>query len=513
MNYQNIYPPASKPVQSLSLFEKLLKIGRNIPCTFEGGSGSMPERCPCLGWKPKTHNTGRADLCACGHRVVYHGESNDSNSSSEELERRIEIAMRIDKILESKGKLLDFDYQDEEIRSLRRMLSSGSDTTTNKPSKRKLENGEDSATNIYKELEEPLSIPEKPAVIEERDGIIEMRVITNNGTMDNLLLLTSLKNCIRTQLPNMPAEYITRLVYDNKHQSMAIVKEKKRVVGGITFRLFPENNLAEIVFCVVNSDEQAKGYGSHMMNHLKDHLKDNENVKYLMTYADNHAMGFFKKNGFTTEITLERRLWVGFIKDYDEATIMQCKMIPKVKYTRLQEILARQKRAIQIKLAERLKQSTKYPGLQLFHKNGVKHVDPMTIQGIKESGWDPEMEARAHGNKKTNRSIMASITAELKKHAKSWPFRIPVNGDEVPDYYKIIKAPMDLMTIESKVENNCYKTLDDYIQDVRLIFNNCRIYNAEGTIYVKCANGLEKYFNERLKFYDNANNNGIKRKN
>jgi histone acetyltransferase len=41
---------------------------------------------------------------------------------------------------------------------------------------------------------------------------------------------------------------------------MAIVKEKKRVVGGITFRLFPENNLAEIVFCVVNSDEQAKVY-------------------------------------------------------------------------------------------------------------------------------------------------------------------------------------------------------------------------------------------------------------
>jgi hypothetical protein len=94
------------------------------------------------------------------------------------------------------------------------LLSSGSDTAASKPSKRKLENGEDSATNNYRELEEPLSIPEKPAVVEEREGIIEMRVISNNGTMDNLLLLTSLKNCIRTQLPNMPAEYITRLVYD-----------------------------------------------------------------------------------------------------------------------------------------------------------------------------------------------------------------------------------------------------------------------------------------------------------
>src|SRR5437867_3152325 len=96
------------------------------------------------------------------------------------------------------------------------MLSSGSDTATSKLSKRKLEDGEDLATNTYNrtELEEPLSIPEKPAVAEEREGIIEMKVISNNGTMDNLMLLTSLKNCIRTQLPNMPAEYITRLVYD-----------------------------------------------------------------------------------------------------------------------------------------------------------------------------------------------------------------------------------------------------------------------------------------------------------
>jgi histone acetyltransferase len=96
-----------------------------------------------------------------------------------------------------------------------RILTLGNDAAANKPSKRKLEDGEESAASIRRiELEEPISIPEKPAVAEERDGIIEMRVITNDGTMDNLMLLTSLKNCIRTQLPNMPAEYITRLVYD-----------------------------------------------------------------------------------------------------------------------------------------------------------------------------------------------------------------------------------------------------------------------------------------------------------
>src|SRR6266542_3458568 len=56
----------------------------------------------------------------------------------------------------------------------------------------------------------------------------------------------------------MPKATIQTLVFNRNHQSMAIVKEKKRVVGGITFRLFSDNNLAEIVFCVVNSDEQAK---------------------------------------------------------------------------------------------------------------------------------------------------------------------------------------------------------------------------------------------------------------
>ncbi|CAG8752692.1 1929_t:CDS:2, partial [Acaulospora colombiana] len=180
----------------------------------------------------------------------------------------------------------------------------------------------ESRTNTSKlKLDEPI-FHEKPAMIEERERIISMRVLTNDDTTENLVLLTGLKNLIKIQLPNMPPEYITRLVYDKRHYSLAIVKSD-RVVGGITYRLFPENKLAEIVFCVVSSTEQAKGYGSHLMNHLKDLLKGKEGIKYLMTYADNHAMGFFKKNGFTTDITLEKNLWVGFIKDYDEATIMQ----------------------------------------------------------------------------------------------------------------------------------------------------------------------------------------------
>ncbi|KAF0408015.1 acyl-CoA N-acyltransferase [Gigaspora margarita] len=502
------YPPALKPIESLTLHEKLLKIGRNVPCTGDVQLGNIHNKCSCLGWKPKINNTGRADLCECGHRVSRHGDIN--SCSQDELQQRLEIAMKIDELLESKNKLLDFDYEDQEVRSLKRQLISIGETSSNNPTKRKFVDDSDSSSNVRKIIDRELNVPEKPAMIEEREGVIAMKVLTNNGDTENLKLLTGLKNLIKIQLPNMPPEYITRLVYDRQHFSLSIVKDGSRVVGGITYRLFPKNKLAEIVFCVVSSTEQAKGYGSHLMNHLKDHLKDNKGIKYLMTYADNHAMGFFKKNGFTTDITLERSLWMGFIKDYDEATIMQCTMIDKVKYLQLHKILAQQKLAIRIKIDEQKKNTRVYKGLHHI-KNTKQPVDPMTIPGIKESGWTPVMEALARGNKKSIRNIMINITSELKKHPRSWPFRTPVNGDEVPDYYKVIKNPMDLSKIESKVENNCYKSIDEFAHDVRIIFHNCRIYNADGTVYVKCASGLEKYFDDRLKFYDVPVSSGKKK--
>ena len=39
----------------------------------------------------------------------------------------------------------------------------------------------------------------------------------------------------------------------------------------------------------------AQGYGSHMMNHLKDHVKATTKCMHFLTYADNYAIGYFKK--------------------------------------------------------------------------------------------------------------------------------------------------------------------------------------------------------------------------
>ncbi|KAG8694948.1 histone acetyltransferase, partial [Ceratobasidium sp. 394] len=103
---------------------------------------------------------------------------------------------------------------------------------------------------------EPIIPKPKPALIQEQRGTIRFTVVTNDGSPTSLILLTGLKTLFQKQLPKMPREYIARLVYDRSSQGMAIVKRGLRVVGGITFRPFPQRGFAEIVFFAISSVHQ-----------------------------------------------------------------------------------------------------------------------------------------------------------------------------------------------------------------------------------------------------------------
>lgn len=209
---------------------------------------------------------------------------------------------------------------------------------------------------------------EKPPVVEERKGFIRFVVAQNDNTPQNMIVLTGLKCLFQRQLPKMPREYIARLVYDRNSEGLAIVRHGLQVVGGITYRPFPHRGFAEIVFFAIASRFQtnvrgviyllswdvvidqlhAKGYGGHLMNHFKMNIRARyPTIEHFMTYADNYAIGYFKKQvsnvfsllctrcnfstlssgfssqGFTKEITLPRPVWVGYIKDYEGGTLMQ----------------------------------------------------------------------------------------------------------------------------------------------------------------------------------------------
>ncbi|XP_042576403.1 histone acetyltransferase KAT2A [Cyprinus carpio] len=344
---------------------------------------------------------------------------------------------------------------------------------------------------------------DETARLEERRGIIEFHVIGNSLSQKSnkkiLMWLVGLQNVFSHQLPRMPKEYITRLVFDPKHKTLALIKDG-RVIGGICFRMFPTQGFTEIVFCAVTSNEQVKGYGTHLMNHLKEyHIK--HSILYFLTYADEYAIGYFKKQGFSKDIKVPKSRYLGYIKDYEGATLMECELNPRIPYTELSHIIKRQKEIIK-KLIERKQNQIRkvYPGLTCF-KEGVRQIPVESIPGIRETGWRPSAKEKSKELKDPDLlyNMLKNLLAQIKTHPDAWPFMEPVKKSEAPDYYEVIRFPIDLKTMTERLKNRYYVTKKLFIADLQRVITNCREYNPPDSEYCKCANTLEKFFYFKLK--------------
>ncbi|KNG91582.1 histone acetyltransferase GCN5 [Aspergillus nomiae NRRL 13137] len=338
-----------------------------------------------------------------------------------------------------------------------------------------------------------VAFPEKPAVIEERNGELEFQVVNNDGSQESTIILTGLKCLFQKQLLKILKDYIARLVYDRTHQSLAIVKRPLEVIGGISFRESRELMFAEIVLCAASSNQQVKGYGGHLMAHVKDYVKATSPVMHFLPYADNYATGYFQKQGFTKEISLDKSIWMGYIKDYERGTLMQCSMLPRIRYLEVGRMLLKHKAAVRAKMQLLSKSHIVHPPPHQWTP-GVTPTDRLSIPGIRQTGWSPEMDAVAreprHG---AHFNELRRFLNQIQNHKQAWPFLNPVNRDEVPDYYNVITSPMDLSTMEETLKNDSYTTPKELVGDLQLIFGNCRQYNDATTVYAKCAVRLEKF--------------------
>ena len=82
----------------------------------------------------------------------------------------------------------------------------------------------------------------------------------------------------------------------------------------------------------------------------------------------------------------------------------------------------------------------------------------------------------------------------LKKSPYSIFFRFPVDPirDGLPTYLDEIKEPMDLSSMEKKINQAAYDTMGEFAADMDLIFANCRQFNPPGTEPCQHADELEK---------------------
>ncbi|XP_064960623.1 transcription factor GTE8-like isoform X2 [Musa acuminata AAA Group] len=93
------------------------------------------------------------------------------------------------------------------------------------------------------------------------------------------------------------------------------------------------------------------------------------------------------------------------------------------------------------------------------------------------------------------------LLSRLMTHHYAWVFNEPVDVEKlnIPDYYTVIKHPMDFGTISTKLSSDAYPSPQGFAADVRLTFTNAMTYNPPSNSVHIMANKLSKFFETRWK--------------
>ena len=138
----------------------------------------------------------------------------------------------------------------------------------------------------------------------------------------------------------------------------------------------------------------------------------------------------------------------------------------------------------------------------------------LDLLGIKDRGnAKPRQRARASQNgvasqgqgrvkrrplTEEERHVCRAITREISLDEMALAFCCPVNTDEFEDYLDMVPDPIDLQTIDVKLEAGKYKSLEAFCEDMRRVWTNCKAYNTRGSDIYEIAHRLAAYFEEIL---------------
>lgn len=300
----------------------------------------------------------------------------------------------------------------------------------------------------------------------------EFGVLTNDRKPDTMNQLLRLRNLFSKALVKMPRDYLVKMIFDRRHLTYTMFREDGSIVGGLCFRPFVNRGFVEVVFLAISSTDQVKGKGTRLMNHFKEYCKRELGIKYLLTYADNFATGYFRKQGFTEEITLPTSFWKGYIKDYDGGTMMGCRLYDHIDYRDIASSMRELIREIYETVTNPISKTEIHAGLTSFPNelSSIPGLENMRSSMSTEEGWNAKLW--------TIEAQIGSIITAAMKEQSSWAFREPVDEKLVPGYHSVISNPIDLSTMKAKNDRREYRTREDIRSDVKLMLDNCVLFNG-----------------------------------
>ena len=331
-----------------------------------------------------------------------------------------------------------------------------------------------------------------------------IKKLQNDGSFPALLKIISLRNVFVNQLPNMPINYVNKLVLDKKHNLVLLEKcskSKTKVIGGFCYRFFKKKDLIELVFLAVSTLEQGKGLGKELMKELKE-IAIRLKIKSIITCADNNAISFFKKQGFSKGVVFPYSLWVGYVKEYEEITLMECILPMNLKYLEISVLSIHFFQTLFKKLKKcRFLKLSKKEFLRQTHHNCIIKIKKIESNII---FFNFSTLICENQSKRLFEISAIDFLNKMKISVIIKPFLEPVdtNITGAKDYFKITPIPMDLRTIEEKFRSKKFFLNPKIFENnILFIIQNCQNYNGKFhsiSFYSSEIENFIKYFDRSI---------------
>jgi len=114
-----------------------------------------------------------------------------------------------------------------------------------------------------------------------------------------------------------------------------------------------------------------------------------------------------------------------------------------------------------------------------------------------------DIEQRKRHMPRYESSVCSLIIKTMERQPNALPFLKPVDpvALNIPDYFNVIKKPMDFSTILKKLKKGEYPSMNEFVEDVDLVFRNCMTYNPPNNPVHKMGQEMKNFFIEQLKKY------------
>lgn len=337
------------------------------------------------------------------------------------------------------------------------------------PLRRNCDRGSESPDSTSSEKKKRGRPPKKKRFVDLQQSDTESDGKTDNGPDDSPLVRSESKNGERGAWS---------LVCETEEQWVSLaesIKDKPTSQDRHLYRVITQNFLPEIRTMIVHKEREQN---QKLLDPNPVRTSERFSQKHVKLEEEENLSEFEKKDE-----DLDRQVILAEQKREEERLLQEERQREK-----MEKIKAVEERAKRRKMREE----------RAWLLSQGKDLPPELLNLDPSSPVQRKRKNKEFYDIDDDYTALYKVLGALKAHKDAWPFLEPVDESYAPNYHDIIETPMDLSTIEKKLGDGEYVAKEEFVADVKLMFENCIEYNGEDSEYTIMAESLERCFNRAL---------------